>query len=134
VAERAKRPAVLLIEPPDDSRDMYADYLTQRGFEARTSDNADEGLTKVQEADVVVTGVYIQGSFDGVELVRRVRLHEPNKPVIVLTAFDTESNRLGAQQAGCNAFLAKPCLPDTLVREIRRVLSLRPAERDRERG
>jgi len=28
----------------------------------------------------------------------------------------------GAKQAGCDAFVTKPCLPEDLVREIRRVL------------
>lgn len=124
MAEGAKRPAVLLIEPPDDSRNMYAEYLSQRGFEAEVTDDADEGLTKVPDADVIVTGIYIKGAFDGVELVRQVRSHDANKPLIVLTAFDTKANRWNALRAGCDAFLVKPCLPDTLVREIRRVLAL----------
>jgi DNA-binding response OmpR family regulator len=124
MAESARGPAVLLIEPPDESRDLYATYLSQRGFDTSVTDDADDALTKVSDADVIVTGIYVKGTFDGVEFIRRVRLRDPKKPLIVLTAFDTESNRRKARQAGCDAFLAKPCLPDMLVRELRRVLSL----------
>ena len=45
-------------------------------------------------------------------------------PVIVLTACGWRSERDRARAAGCDVFLAKPCLPDLLVREIRRLLRL----------
>jgi hypothetical protein len=37
---------VLLIEPDDDSRDMYADYLRMCGIAVQTADTADEGLKR----------------------------------------------------------------------------------------
>lgn len=63
---------------------------------------------------------------DGVELVTRLKGDDGTKsiPVIVLTACAWQSDRDRAA-AGCEVFLTKPCLPDVLVREIRRVLALR---------
>jgi CheY-like chemotaxis protein len=121
--------SVLLIEPDDDSRSMYTEYLEACGFMPQTADTTDDGLRSALHADVVVTGIRVPGSFDGVELVRRLRESEPAKhtPIIVLTAcaFDTDQQR--ALAAGCDAFLAKPCLPDRLANEIRHLLPERSA-------
>jgi DNA-binding response OmpR family regulator len=120
----AAAPAVLLLDPDDDGREMYALGLASCGFCPIAVDNAEEALGKVPGTDLLVTGIGIHGSFDGLELLRRVRSTDAGKPVIVLTAYATEFYRLQAQQAGCDAFLTKPCPPDTLACEIRRLLSM----------
>jgi CheY-like chemotaxis protein len=59
--------------------------------------------------------------------VRRLRADErtKGKPIIVLTARVFEPDQVRAHAAGCDIFLPKPCLPDTLVDEIRRMLAVR---------
>jgi len=59
--------------------------------------------------------------------VRQLRTAEQtrSKPVIVLTAWALNPAREQALAAGCDRFLPKPCLPQTLVREIRRALRVR---------
>ena len=47
---------------------MYIDYLQLRGFTVLTADTTDEGLRRASEAAVIVTGVRVPGSFDGVEI------------------------------------------------------------------
>jgi len=39
-------------------------------------------------------------------------------PIIVLSACAFEPDRQGAQRAGCDAFLSKPCLPDELLAQM----------------
>src|SRR5207247_4471249 len=74
--------------------------------------------------DVIVTCIRVDGPFDGVELVRRLRDGNgtQHKPIIVLTACAFEPDQQRALAAGCDVFLPKPCLPDRLVSEIRGVL------------
>jgi CheY-like chemotaxis protein len=119
----ARSAVVLLVESHDDSRDMYADYLSECGFTVRTAGTADEGLMHASHADVIVTEIRVHGSFDGVELVARLRDAATTRqtPIIVLTACAFETDQQRAQEAGCNAFLPKPCLPRRLVSEIRAV-------------
>lgn len=120
----AAAPAVLLVDPYEDTREMYSQYLASCGFSSTAVADGDEALQKVPTTDLLVTGIHIHGSFDGLELLRRVRSHDTGKPVIVLTAYADESHRLQAQQAGCDAFLTKPCQPDALAGEIRRLLGM----------
>lgn len=118
-------PSVLLVESDDDSRDMYVEYLRTRGFTPAVAVTTDDGLISATQADVIVTGIRVRGTFDGVELVRRLRQSKrtKNAPIIVLTACAFESDQKRALAAGCDVFLPKPCLPDLLADEIKRVLT-----------
>jgi CheY-like chemotaxis protein len=126
-------PSVLLVEDQQDDRAMYAEYLRLRGFDPIEIATTDEAVPRAADSDVIVTGIRVSGSFDGLELVRRLRadIRTSSKPVIVLTAWAIEPAREQAVAAGCDLFLPKPCLPDVLVTEIQRVLALRSGPRPR---
>ena len=52
---------ILLIEPDDDSRVMYAEYQHTFGCTVPTADTTDDGLPDT-DADVIVTGIRVPGS------------------------------------------------------------------------
>jgi len=122
-----QRPIVLLAEPDDDSRAMYADYLAVRGFEVIVVTTSDDALLEAPHVDVIVTGARLAGTVDGIELVRRLRGNDQSgrRPIIVLTACAFEADQQLAMSAGCDTFLTKPCVPDRLETEIRRLLGAR---------
>jgi CheY-like chemotaxis protein len=103
---------------------MYAEFLRANGFSVTEVDSTDDGLSAAHDADVIVTGVRMPGSFDGIELVRRLRDDErtKSKPLIVLTACTFEPDQSRAFAAGCDVFLPKPCLPELLLKEARRLI------------
>jgi two-component system cell cycle response regulator DivK len=119
-------PSILLIDADDDNRTMYAEYLRSRGMTVVVAAATDEALQKSAAADVIVTGIRLAGSFDGIELVRRIRLSRRTAcaPIIVLTACAFEPDQQRALAAGCDRFLPKPCLPEQLEDEIRKLLAL----------
>jgi hypothetical protein len=53
---------ILLIEPDDDSRVMYADYQHTFAVTVLTADVTDNGLARATDADVIVTGIGVPGS------------------------------------------------------------------------
>lgn len=93
------------------------------GFTVLTADTTDDRWRHASEADVIVTGIRVNGSFDGVELVGRVRHADQTKqtPIIVLTACAFEPDQQHASAAGCDVFLPKPWLPEQLVSAIHAV-------------
>jgi DNA-binding response OmpR family regulator len=115
---------VLLVEDSQDDREMYAEYLRLQQFRAVEIDNTADALAAARTVDAVVTGIRVPGPFDGIELLRRLRddAETKHKVVIVLTACTFEPDQQRAYAAGCDVFLPKPCLPETLVAEIRRIL------------
>ena len=116
--------SVLLVQSIGDDREMYAEFLRIHALDVRLADTADEAFVRGMHADVVVTEIRIHGSFDGYELIRRLRRNQwtARKAIVALTACAFDSDRRAAQQAGCDVFLAKPCLPDTLLAVVRRLL------------
>jgi CheY-like chemotaxis protein len=71
-----------------------------------------------------VTALLLPGGTDGIEFIARLRADDRTKsvPIIVLTANAWTKERERAEGVGCDAFLSKPCLPDELVRALRRLL------------
>ena len=102
---------------------MYRRFWRPRIPPRAVGDTAD-ALISACHADVIVTGLRVPGSFDGLELVRRVRHLSDTirKVIIVLTGCAYEADQQHAFAAGCDVFLTEPCLPDVLAREIRRLL------------
>jgi CheY-like chemotaxis protein len=116
---------VLLVEPHDDTREMYAEFFRHHRFTPVAVGDGEAALKEASRADVVVTGICLPGTIDGVELIARLRRakHTKHTPIVVLTASTLRSERERAKQAGCDGFLLKPCLPDDLLTEIRRVIA-----------
>ena len=119
---------------------MYAEFLRGRGFAVTEVDSTDAGWSAAPEADLIITGIRLAGSFDGIELVRRIRGDARTKhtPVIVLTACAFEPDQARAFAAGCDLFLPKPCLPEDLLQQaadlIRQATQIRAQARGRARG
>ena len=118
-------PVVLLVQADADSREMYTEFLRYEGLLPVPVSNARDALTVARKAHVIVTGLLLPGDIDGIELIARLKRDERTKriPLIVLTACAWKSDRERAEEAGCDVFLAKPCLPDHLLREVRLLLA-----------
>jgi CheY-like chemotaxis protein len=104
---------------------MYAECLRTYGFTVLTAETTDEAANHAGAADVIVTEIRVSGSFDGVDLVSRLRQAEVTKrtPVIVLSASPCEPEQRRAYAAGCDVFLSKPCLPENLFTAISGVVA-----------
>src|SRR5262245_3758072 len=120
-------PIVLLVQPERDERDMYAEFLSYRGFLPVCVQQATDALRVAPRADIVVTGLLLPGPLDGFMLIEALKRDAATRdiPVVVLTACAWTAEETRARDAGCDVFLSKPCHPKTLVRELRRVLARR---------
>jgi CheY-like chemotaxis protein len=67
---------------------------------------------------------------DGWEATRRLKSdgRTSHIPIVALTGHALAGHAEGAREAGCDAFVTKPCLPDALVAEIKRVLDRKPPD------
>lgn len=118
-------PLVLVVDDYQDAREMYAEYLTFSGFRVAEAAN---GVDAVQQAtdldpDIILMDLSLPG-MDGWEATRRIKLDERTKhiPIIALTGHALPGVSTSAKDAGCEAFIIKPCLPDAVVSEVRRLL------------
>lgn len=124
----ADSPVVLLVEDDRAGREMYACGLEQGGFRVEQAHNGLQALDKAFAIvpDAIVTDLAIPG-IDGLQLCKRLR-NDPRTrqiPIVGITgyaSFAAEPDR--ATRAGCDVVYVKPCLPETLVTEINRLLAI----------
>jgi two-component system, cell cycle response regulator DivK len=125
---RSAEPLVLVVEDYQDAREMYAAYLTFSGYRVAEATNGIEAIEKTIDLmpDIILMDLALP-KMDGWEATRRLKLDERTKhiPIVALTGHALAGHSDLAREAGCDAFVTKPCLPDALVAEIQRMLSAR---------
>ena len=125
-ATQRERPIVLIAEDERELRQLYAQQLTISGFDVIEAANGAEAidLTSTRLPDVILMDLSMP-IVDGWEATRRLRANTRTAhiPVVALTAHDGSGELQRATSAGCDWFVPKPCAPDALITEIRRVLS-----------
>jgi CheY-like chemotaxis protein len=124
---QAQGPLILVVDDYDDAREMYAEYLQFCGFRVAEARNGNEALEQAfrVKPDLILMDLSLPG-MDGWEATRQLKADERTRhiPVVALTGHALAGASEGAKRAGCDSFVTKPCLPDDLVVEVRRMLSL----------
>jgi two-component system cell cycle response regulator DivK len=116
-----RRCSVLIVDDVEDTRDMYAEYLTFKGYFVDTAVNGRDGMTKAFDTkpDVIVLDLTMPG-IDGFEAMRLLRADRRTAKtfVVVVSGHALKGTRDAVMMAGADVFLTKPCLPDDLERTI----------------
>ena len=119
-------PLILVVDDYQDAREMYAEYLQFSGFRVAEARNGNEAVAQAfsLRPDLILMDLSLPG-MDGWEATRLLKADDRTKhiPVVALTGHALAGASEGAKRAGCDAFVTKPCLPDDLVIEVRRMLS-----------
>ena len=129
-------PLALLVDRDLDSRRMYAEYLRLAGCGVEEAEDGREALAKAisHHPDVIVTETRLPG-INGFDLCRLLHSDMATRgiPVVFVTgdAFKPDIDR--AKLAGADAVLVKPCLPERLFLELRRVMMMGEDVRERVR-
>jgi CheY-like chemotaxis protein len=114
-----------VVEDYPDAREMYVEYLKFSGFRVAEARNGVEALDRAFELhpDVILMDLALP-RMDGWEATRRLKTDARTQsiPVVALTGHALAGHVEGAKEAGCDVFVSKPCLPGTLVDEIRRLM------------
>jgi two-component system, cell cycle response regulator DivK len=120
-----KAPLVLLVEDDPLAREGYAEFLETGGFRVTQCGTAEDAYSRTMELvpDVVVTDIALPGR-DGFSLAADLRVQVRTRaiPVVAMTAYWASDVRERADRAGMTTILMKPCQPDHLIAELRRVL------------
>jgi CheY-like chemotaxis protein len=118
-------PLILVVDDYQDAREMYAEYLQFSGFRVAEARNGNEAVEQAfaLKPDLILMDLSLPG-MDGWEATRRLKADETTRhiPIVALTGHALAGASEGARRAGCDSFVTKPCLPDDLVIEVRRML------------
>lgn len=115
-------PSVLVIDDAANIRELVALYFTAAGFEVRQAVDGFSGLACALEEppDLVLLDIMLPG-LDGTAVCRRLR-ESSDVPVIMLTARDTDMDKVSLLEAGADDYVVKPFSPPELVARARAIL------------
>ena len=116
---------ILIVDDSVHTRELYTEYLMYRGLAVMSAADAESGLALAHslKPDVIVMDLAMPG-LNGITATHRLRQDPRTRriPIIVLTGYAFRAIEHGALEAGADAFLTKPCLPEDLESKIRRLL------------
>ena len=124
---------VLLVEDDDAIADMLRSFFERDGYRflhALTGEEAVERL-RIRPVSAILLDLNLPG-IDGVETCRRIR-EFAKTPVIMLTARDSEIDKVLGLEMGADDYVTKPFSPRELLARVKAVLrrSEEPPQRPR---
>ncbi|MHB8873654.1 MAG: sigma-54-dependent transcriptional regulator [Myxococcaceae bacterium] len=116
---------VLIIDDNDTMREGMAITLKKAGHDIAAFRAGAEGVAAYLKApfELVVTDLKMEG-MDGLEVVRKLRAHDPEAVVMVVTGFGTIETAVTAMQRGAYDFITKPFPPEVLRAKVDKGLEL----------
>jgi DNA-binding response OmpR family regulator len=113
---------LLIVDDDVNLRHTLGYAFRQEGFEVVTADDGDQALMSFRQSrpDLVILDVMLPGR-DGFEVARALR-RESDVPVIMLTARDSELDKVVGLEIGADDYLSKPFSTRELIARVRAML------------
>jgi CheY-like chemotaxis protein len=124
-------PTILLVDDYVDALEVWDLYLRSAGFNVLTADDGPGAIEQAttRQPDIIVLDLDLPG-ISGFEVARALRAHDRTRhiPLIAATGYSQMTQLDAAHQCGIDVVVVKPCEPDSLVAEIRRLLQGRTTD------
>ncbi|HEU4947970.1 MAG TPA: response regulator transcription factor [Kribbella sp.] len=113
---------VLVVEDEESYSDALSYVLRKEGFEVAVAETGPDALEEYDRAgaDIVLLDLMLPG-LSGTEVCRALR-SRGNVPVIIVSAKDTEVDKVVGLELGADDYVTKPYSPRELLARIRAVL------------
>ena len=119
--------SVLVVDDERTIQDSIAWCLRADGHTVRTAPDGEEAMAIMagEDFDVVISDIIMPG-VSGIELLRKTRALQPQKPFVLITAFATVETAVEALREGASDYIVKPFKFDELRLLVRRLLEHQP--------
>src|SRR5262245_1256242 len=113
---------ILVVEDPEDNRQILRELLGNAGFELVEAENGEEAVLAVTKhrPDLILMDIQLP-LMDGYEATRRIRTNPDLRrvPIIAVTSYALSGDEDKALAAGCDAYVTKPYSPRQLLAKVR---------------
>jgi two-component system KDP operon response regulator KdpE len=111
---------VLIVEDEPPILRALVMNLAHRGYEVSQAETGTEALehTRIRPPDILILDLGLP-DMDGTDIIRRVRTHLPDLPIIVLSARTTSHDKVMALDLGAVDYVTKPFDMNELVARLR---------------
>lgn len=117
---------ILVVDDEESIREVLAILLETRGYRCAMVRNGAEALrlTEAERFDLVLSDV-LMPVMNGLALIEQLQKHEPELPVVIVTALHDVSTAIDALRAGAYDYILKPFEKDQLYISVGRALEHR---------
>ena len=114
---------IVVVEDDNNIADLLDLYLRREGFRVLQANTGQAGLDAIQREHprLAILDVSLPGGMDGLEVCRRVRASNP-LPMLMLTARDSEVDRVLGLEMGADDYVTKPFSPREVVARVKAIL------------
>jgi two-component system OmpR family response regulator len=122
----ASRPRLLVVDDEPNIAELMRIWFEPVGWDVATAESGPEGVARAadRQPDAVVLDLMLPG-YDGLEVLRRIRLLHPAVAVVLSTARDSEEDRAAGLAAGADDYLVKPYSMVELEHRLRELVCRR---------
>jgi CheY-like chemotaxis protein len=129
-ADRRSQPVIVVADDDRDTRELYRAFFDLSGFRTAEAANGHQALLMVRQLlpDVLLTDLVLP-DIDGFAVARSLK-QDPRTAgihVLLVTGYAVDGLDRRASDAGIERALIKPCLPQAMLREVRRALARPPS-------
>ena len=120
---------ILVVDDDMRLRSLLERYLLEQGFIVRSAANSEQmdRLLERENFHLLVLDLMLPGE-DGLSICRRLRQHENEIPIVMLTAKGDEVDRIIGLELGADDYLPKPFNPRELLARIKAILRRKSKE------
>ena len=113
---------ILVVDDEADIVDFIGDYLAGEGYGVVKAYDGLEALDRMHQAlpDLVILDVMLPG-LDGFEVCKQMRA-ESTVPILMVTAKDTDVDKIVGLEIGADDYIPKPFNPRELVARVKAIL------------
>ena len=117
---------ILIVDDSEFVRNYHTYVLEQAEFQVITAVDGSDGLEKLysNRCDLVLTDINMS-NMDCYEFIRRVRADIQYRalPIIIVSTQGESRDKAKGFEAGATLYLVKPCAPETMVENVRMILT-----------
>jgi len=115
--EEGERPRALVADDDEAVLRAHARVLASKGYEVVTVKDGDSAVKALSQTsfDVVLSDIDMP-KMSGIQLLEKVREHDLDVPVLLITGAPTIESAIQAIEQGALRYLVKPVDPETLIR------------------
>ncbi len=114
---------VVVIEDDSHIADLVDMYLRREGFRVIQAGTGEAGLAAIERERprMAILDIGLPGGIDGMEVCQQLRAKH-SLPVLMLTARDSELDRVLGLELGADDYVTKPFSPRELVARVKAIL------------
>jgi len=115
---------ILIVDDEEPQRDMLAGFLKKEGYAVETAESGKIALELADQKHFELALVDLKmPEMDGIELLEKLKVQNPEIQVIMMTAFGTVETAVEAMKKGAYHYIGKPINLDELKLDIKKALN-----------